>query len=276
MALKFLVGSYTSYITALSFSGNSLSVISQSNAGWNPSWVTGHPTNKSVIYSNQEQSWGQVYSFLVNPTTGQLTQIDSTPTGGADPAHLLALSSGTELYVTNYSGGSGLSIPLGSSVTDLPSTNGPVNQFYGSGPNQSRQTSPHPHQAIQYNNEILVPDLGADKVWRLTKSGSSWSIGGSVQQPAGSGPRHAVVVDSNLYTIHELDNTLTQHTLPPLNSGTPQLIASLSILPPGAPTTLSGGELLVSPKNSLYPDQYLYATNRNDPDPNGDTIAIFK
>ena len=85
------------------------------------------------------------------------------------------------------------------------------------------------------------------------------------------------VTGSTLYTLHELSNTLTQHTLPALGSGTnPQLVATLPVIPPGASnTTLGAGELLLSPINSAYTSQYLYATNRNDPDSAGDSIAIF-
>ncbi|KAG8940121.1 hypothetical protein FRC03_005771, partial [Tulasnella sp. 419] len=279
MAFKILVGSYTAYISALSFDGsNSLSFLTQSPAGFNPSWVTGHPTNKTVIYANNEGASGSVLSFVLNSATGQLTQVDTTSSGGADPAHILALSSGKELYVTNYSGGSGLSIPLGTYPADLPATAGPINQFVGSGPNQDRQLSPHPHQAIEYKNEILVPDLGSDQVWRLAKdSTGKWIQWGNVLQKPGSGPRHGVTLDNYLYTIHELDNTLTQHTLPPVwTKALPVLVKSLSIVPPGTNVTLSGGELLLSPKNSRYYSQYLYATNRNDPHPDGDAIAIFE
>lgn len=77
--------------------------------------------------------------------------------------------------------------------------------------------------------------------------------------------------------MHELSNTLTQHTIPVLNSGTSsQLVATLSVIPPGASSsTFAAAELLLSPKNCMYPTQYLYATNRGDTDANGDTVAIF-
>lgn len=83
--------------------------------------------------------------------------------------------------------------------------------------------------------------------------------------------------DSTLYTLHELSNTLTQHTLPSLSSGIqPTLVTTLPVIPAGASnTTLGAGELLISPVSSQLPTQYLYASNRNDPNPAGDTIAIF-
>jgi 6-phosphogluconolactonase (cycloisomerase 2 family) len=50
----------------------------------------------------------------------------------------------------------------------------------------------------------------------------------------------------------------------------------LPVIPPGASnSSLGAGELLLSPTNTQYTSQYLYATNRNDPNPAGDAIAIF-
>lgn len=59
---------------------------------------------------------------------------------------------------------------------------------------------------------------------------------------------------------------------------TASVIATLPTIPAGETnlnTTLAVAELLLSPKNCLYPTQYLYATNRNDPSSGGDTVAIF-
>lgn len=66
----------------------------------------------------------------------------------------------------------------------------------GSGPNQERQLSPHTHQVIYIDeyNEILVPDLGGDRVYRLKKDAKgTWSIAGHIDHEAGSGPRHVAV-----------------------------------------------------------------------------------
>ena len=64
-------------------------------------------------------------------------------------------------------------------------------------PNPDRQDVPHPHQIIEGpNSEIIVPDLGNDRVWiihRDAKEDSGLKIAGYYQAPAGSGPRHGVV-----------------------------------------------------------------------------------
>ena len=156
---------------------------------------------------------------------------------------------------------------------------------------------------MQFANEILVPDLGSDKIWRLGQEGSIWAIKGSIDQEPGSGPRHLVVhgtdhtgrqhtvlrnpqltrnryIDSTIYTIHEMGNTVTQHTIAPLSSGvtaTPR-VANVSILPRDLPAKakMVAAELLYA----SCPTPLLYASNRNlalDPANigDGDTITIL-
>jgi len=276
MSFKLLVGGYTTFITALSFStsptgAGSLTVLGQSPAGSNPSWIAANPTNTSVIYAAQENDAGQVLSFTLNPNTGSLTRTGTVSSGGSGPAYLAALASGEEIVVANYGSGSVSDILLGGDVSQLPSAPKQVLNVTGSGS--------HPHEIVEYlkGEELLVPDLGSDKVWRLTRGmGGAWQFSGSIQQPTGSGPRHIVPLGGDLYTLHETANTLTQQTLPPLGSAIePTTIATLSILPEGASASMAAGELLLSPQNDKFPTQYLYATNRLDTNPEGDTIAIF-
>ncbi|KDQ15453.1 hypothetical protein BOTBODRAFT_131276 [Botryobasidium botryosum FD-172 SS1] len=275
-SFKILVGSYTAAITALNFVTNpaSLNVLSTSNVGQSPSWIASHPSNSSILFSTFENSYGEVGSFTVD-SQGRLTKAASVYSGGQNPAHLAVLSSGKEIYVTNYNSGTAESIPLLSDNLRFGNP-GAVTTFTGSGPNKDRQTSSHPHEVIEGSGELFVPDLGSDKVWRLVKDGSTnnYRNVGSIQQAAGSGPRHGVVKDGQLYILHELDNKLTQQTIPPVgSSAAPVTVASLSILPPNAPSGLGAGELLLSRPLSSGAQQYLYATNRGDP--SGDSIAIF-
>ena len=66
-------------------------------------------------------------------------------------------------------------------------------ELSGTGPNADRQEASHPHEAYPYNDEFLVPDLGADKTWRLVKGPTGWEVKGVIGYPAGTGPRHIVV-----------------------------------------------------------------------------------
>ena len=101
-----------------------------------------------------------------------------------------------------YESGSIAVYPLSSSPPHLPTLTPPkIVEFKGEGLNKDRQDSSHAHQVIMHpeREELLVLDLGADKVWRLSKSkgdggeGGGWEISGDVSYSPGSGPRHAVL-----------------------------------------------------------------------------------
>lgn len=145
-----------------------------------------------------------------------------------------------------------------------------------------RQEASHAHQVIlvpELDNELFVPDLGADKVWRLTKSSGGakqgqWAIKGSVECPQGSGPRHTVYKDGILYTLLELTSELAAHAVRPDASDLLHTTSTLVNRPEPLGAMLAA-ELLLSPTSSTYPTPYLYASNRNDLHPEGDSIAIF-
>jgi len=46
---------------------------------------------------------------------------------------------------------------------------------------------------VPFADEVLVPDLGSDKVWRLGQEGDTRALMGSVDIAPGSGPRYLVV-----------------------------------------------------------------------------------
>jgi len=165
-------------------------------------------------------------------------------------------------------------------------------------------TTSTPHQTIKFQDELLIPDRvrhpvawkpmntvltlsglqNGDTIWRLTKTDGHWSIKGEIKQNPGSGPRHAIVSNDVIFTLHEKDNTLTAQKIPQLgSSNTSSILSSASIIPtdrPFVPTDFAAAELLfpkVSP-SSGFTQPYLYASNRNigtSPDARGDSIAIF-
>lgn len=57
-----------------------------------------------------------------------------------------------------------------------------------------RQEAPHAHQIVIHNDEVIVPDLGNNVVWRLRFEDGKWELAGSVRGfEDGDGPRHAVL-----------------------------------------------------------------------------------
>ncbi|KAI0777680.1 putative isomerase YbhE [Trametes elegans] len=287
-----LAGGYSSFIATYLFNSdaNTLSLLSQNPSGQNPSWIDLHPTNKSILYATNENEQGAVQSFIVKQDGSLTAAIGQTSSGGNGPAFAVPLSTG-EVAVMNFGSGDGLVIPT--EEDPLEFTEGaPLISFDAA--------VSHPHMALEVGKEVFVPDLGADKIWRLASDGApgKYKVQGAIEQPQGSGPRHIVVRGDQLYTLHELSSTLTQQTIPssPATSSAP-LTANVSVVPPGLPAgaAMAAGEILLAeppaastggaPRARAGADTdaanrtrpFLYVSNRNTgaPDPRGDAIAIY-
>ena len=81
-----------------------------------------------------------------------------------------------------------------------------------------------------------------------------------------------------VYTLLELTNEVSAHRVPPLPEE-PILLDTISTMasppPPQFAADMLAAEILVPAPNASYPTPYVYVSNRNNPDPAGDTIAIF-
>ncbi|KAG8774351.1 hypothetical protein FRC12_002033 [Ceratobasidium sp. 428] len=285
---RILVASYTPNITTLEFdpSKGTLKDIAQSPAGTNPSWIAAHPSDKTLILATNEVTDGKVHLFKLKED-GRLKLLESMGSAGEDPAHLAVLED--EVVVGNYSSGSVLAISFSKSAPHFLSSKNPI-LFSGSGPNSARQSSPHPHQIFPTSStELLVPDLGSDRVVRLEKNREGeWAEIGDVKAGSGEGPRHVQVHNGVLYVVNELTNKLAAHTFPPTSSSS--LIASLSTLPEpvstppilnrpdsapingsSEPLPLLAAELLLT----TTPTPLLFVTNRNEAHPDGDSMTVF-
>ena len=69
-------------------------------------------------------------------------------------------------------------------LRDSPAVSFPV----GDGPS-------NPHQSLEFNGEIFVPDLGADKIWRIVADGEpgNFKVQGQIDVAPGNGPRHIAI-----------------------------------------------------------------------------------
>ncbi|THH16791.1 hypothetical protein EW146_g3915 [Bondarzewia mesenterica] len=268
-----LAGGYATFVASYLFDtdASSLTLLNQSPTGSNPSWITLHPTNSSILYAVNENSAGELQSYTVGPQGALTGPVGQTSSGGDSPAFTVALKTG-QVAIMNYNSGNGFI---------LPTTPDPLH--FGSA---SLITFPasvsHPHMVLEHGNEVLVPDLGADKIWRLTEDGSpgKWAIRGEIPQPSGSGPRHIAIFEDTLYTLHELASTVTAQHMPAAPNGTSTILTQLSTVPPNNLTgaTWQAGEILIPAPNVKFPTPYVYASNRNTGstiDPRGDTVAIF-
>ncbi|GAB3270354.1 lactonase family protein [Kineosporia babensis] len=178
----------------------------------NPSWVTAF---RGVLYAGSEthaeEGQGTVSAYRINTEQHTLTLLGMRPSGGADPAHLAISPDGRHLVVANYSGGSvalfGLQEETGRIGDQLD-----LVQHEGTGPNQERQTSPHPHMVAFAPDraELFVPDLGIDAVLSYRIEDERLVPAGRIDCPAGSGPRHVAFHPSGdlLFVLGELNNQM--------------------------------------------------------------------
>lgn len=90
---------------------------------------------------------------------------------------------------------------------------------------------------------------------------------------------HSIPLSEDVpYTVLELTNEVSAHRFPPLPAE-PTLLDTVSTMrnPPPSPDAalMLAAEILLPPPNTSYPNPYIYVSNRNDPSPEGDIIAIY-
>ncbi|EJD08182.1 putative isomerase YbhE [Fomitiporia mediterranea MF3/22] len=293
MVYRILVASYTDAIYTLAFDpakskDAALSLSSTLEVGHHPSWIERHPSDSSIIFTGLEQADGRLLTLKYDLNNGEGKVLSNVSSGGADPCSILATNS--NVFVANYSSGTVAiySLPSVHSPSGLKEAQLPL-QFSGNGPCTERQGSSHPHQvyfskpnsptSLGPVEEVLVPDLGSDKIWRLRKdTDGKWEIKDEItfDKHQGGGPRHIVVYDSNLYTLLELTNTVVVHDFKSSNEKPSYVTSARLSMPEGlAPLTMLAAEILSQPPSTKYPSPYLYVSNRNDPRPHGDLISIF-
>jgi 6-phosphogluconolactonase len=206
---------------------------------------------------------GAVEAFAIDRATGKLTLLNRRASGGATPAHLALDPTGKLLVAANYTGGSVSAFPIADDGRLGEAT--AIVQHHGSSINPKRQREPHPHQVAfdPSGQNVLVPDLGMDKIlkYRVDVAEGTLTAAGAAAVPAGSGPRHVTFNGRFMYVINELSCTLSVISYGSV-SGAMREIQTIEVWPEkeGA----SGAEIEMHPGG-----RFLYASNRGV-----DSIAI--
>jgi 6-phosphogluconolactonase len=170
-----------------------------------------YAVNETVEFEGQPG--GGVTAFARDPRSGDLSPLNTRPSGGVEPAHLELAPGGNFLLVANYRSGSVAVFRLeadGSigSMTDHV-------QHQGSSVHPVRQSGPHAHMIMfdPGNGDVLVSDLGIDAIlcYQLSDEGKlAERAERRINTAAGGGPRHLAFHPdgAHLLFVNELDNTL--------------------------------------------------------------------
>ena len=171
-----------------------------------PTYLVAHP-DQPWLFAVSESEQGQVSSVRLEDGGG-LTLLSTVGTGGSGSCHVALAGDAQHVLVADYGSGTVCSVPVGPD-----GRLGERSGFWraeGSGPDTERQEGPHAHQVVVDGDEVLVADLGTDRVHRLrvAADGGLVEAGPAVPLPAGCGPRHLVVVGDHLVVATELSGEL--------------------------------------------------------------------
>jgi 6-phosphogluconolactonase len=171
-----------------------------------PSYLVMHP-RRPWLFTVSEGARSELASVALQPD-GSLVLLSRVASGGDGGCHLALSPDGRHLVVAHYGSGTVARVGVG---LDGRLVGPPVTHaLSGTGPDRERQQGPHAHQVVWHGDELLVPDLGSDRVHRL-RLGPDGALAPSappVVLPPGSGPRHLVVLPEHLVVACELSGEL--------------------------------------------------------------------
>jgi 6-phosphogluconolactonase (cycloisomerase 2 family) len=229
-----------------------------------------------------ESKSGTVSAFSIDPDNGQLTLLNTVPSGGAGPTYVSIHPSGKHLLVANYFGGTIAVLPIlpngqlgkASDVKEVTGKIGPTTA--ANAPPGSFAISGHDHthahmiEASPDGRYVLHADLGLDQIfiWKFEAESGKLTPNDPpfVALPPGDGPRHFDFHPNGkwFYSIQEEGSTLVLFDYD-AQTGRLTLRQTVSTLPPGYAGSNFCSEILVSDDG-----RFVYAGNRLH-----DSVGIF-
>ena len=220
-----LVGTYTTsgksegiYVFRFNPNKNESTLVSTAKGVENPSYLAVSKDQKYVyaVNENHGDKGGEISSFSLDKTKGELKFLNKQATGGDDPCYVTVDSTGKNVIVANYSGGN-----LSVLKTNADGSLQPVVQnlmYDGYGVNVTRQEMPHPHSAVLSPDEknLFVPNLGNDRLYRYTFNADDAAMPLTAMDPPyyeipdNSGPRHFTFHPNGkfAYMVNELSGNV--------------------------------------------------------------------
>jgi 6-phosphogluconolactonase (cycloisomerase 2 family) len=257
------VGSYGSGISIYGREDERLTLIDRVDTP-DPSFLVAD-TGRGALFACNELTDNTVSSFAIEPD-GRLRLINSQPTGGTLPCHLLLHPAGY-LMAANFGSGSVSVHPVLPDGTLAERVD--LVEHHGRGADPDRQAGPHAHEVKVVSGEVVVVDLGLDRLIGYQFDAATGKLETAVDPFArsrpGAGPRHGVAHPSGRwYVANELDSTISVFE--------PDFELRELHLTAAVPATLS------TPNERNYPagvalstdGRHLYVSNRG-----ANTIATF-
>jgi 6-phosphogluconolactonase len=170
------------YQCELNLKDGSLSAATLAGETSSPSFLAIHP-NKKFLYAVNEGK-ESVSAFAIDEKTGNLTFLNSQPSQGGSPCHLVVDPTGKNVLAANYGGGSCICIPI-----EADGKLGKASSFQQHvGPRKNG----HSIHIDKANKFALCCDLGLDKViiYAFDAGKGTLTPHGAFDAPKGSGPRH--------------------------------------------------------------------------------------
>ena len=175
----------------------------------NPSYISFSPDRNSLYAVSEVDDYkkddGSITTFRVKDTS--LVYIEEQSTHGANPCFVGVSNDGNLVAAANYSGGN-VAIYNALENGNLK----PSPQIIDHKVLDSTRKA-HAHMASFLNGELMVSDLGLDRIKKYTASNNNFvqSDQKELVVAEGAGPRHFVASNDAefLYVINELNSTIT-------------------------------------------------------------------
>ncbi|HUQ97198.1 MAG TPA: lactonase family protein [Chitinophagaceae bacterium] len=265
-------GSKGIYVYRFNAATGTAEAVSSTDSSNNPSYLAIAPDGQHVYAVNETggDQPGSVSAYAFDRTSGQLTFLNSQPTGGDHPCYISVDRTGKWAVVANYTGGNLSAFTINDDGTLQPYAQ--LEQHTGSSANKERQEKAHVHAAVFSPDQkfLFSPDLGMDKltVYQFDKSAKEPLQPAAVpfvKSTPGNGPRHFTFSPNQkfAYLVEELSGTVAAFAY---KNGKLTFLQRTTTHPAGYKGAKGSADIHLSPDG-----KFLYVSNRGD----ANSIAVF-
>jgi 6-phosphogluconolactonase len=175
-------GSKGIYQCELNLKDGSLSPATLAGETSSPSFLAFHPNNELLYAVNESEA--TVSAFAIDRKTGNLTFLNSQPSQGGAPCHLVVDPTGKNVLAANYSGGSCICIPI--------EPDGKLGKASSFQQHVGPRKNGHSIHVDKANKFAHCCDLGLDQVisYAFDAGKGTLTPHGAFNTPKGAGPRH--------------------------------------------------------------------------------------